>query len=688
VAPDGLPAITVHQCLFGYEDGHRLLASSAGLSDDTASLLLLLSDLAPGLSTRHVEGYWTGVPLSDAKYYAFMRTWPAPEIPRPGCVWTHVLLIAFPDIARFPNLGILAQHTTRPRTGRVVDAYAKPLSLGDPSSSGDRGEIRRIAPADALRVVRTLYGPRSDGMLFGRPGALDATIFAAWSQQWPRLRRAFAFRTATSAYENPIPGVRFDLRIALDPIHESSQTVDGLAAKPEPWESAAVDDLVSDRPTDFRRFLWRYGSDIRRGRDRFRFLAEIYRSTRTSRLDGKLLETTLTDVAQELSSPEDGRVLKEDLVSFERRQYSLLPVSDPLDTLNYFIRHPDAVALPTPREESLHAIHDLWATRSDEILSIADQAMESDSILGEAVLDRLALVADPMTFLVSTDHRPGLRARLVASNPALLDTDYLVRVPKPELSRLLDLIPEDEAVARPIVGRLLILDDREVAAVLSERFPAITARAVAMGIERSTKRLGPGVPDAWLDAVAGKAGVFLGSGIIEEARSTKSLAAFAAVLRHDSREVLRVGPLPWAKALRTAEDDVDGPQRQVFLAFIMALAIAGATRGCEPLFEKAFEPLHNDLGRSRLPYDASAILLRYLPNLHLWQQWDSCLRLRMAVVAAYVETDLSPESFLRLTANPDLFHRLLRLADDTKLGRRFIKKMGASVRSGSEPLGS
>lgn len=50
------------QCLFGYEDGHRLLASSIPLGAET-SLLTELSDLAPGTVFNRSNGYWTGLPV-------------------------------------------------------------------------------------------------------------------------------------------------------------------------------------------------------------------------------------------------------------------------------------------------------------------------------------------------------------------------------------------------------------------------------------------------------------------------------------------------------------------------------------------------------------------------------------------------------------------------------------------------
>lgn len=673
---DAQPAIKLQQCLFGYADGHRLLASSLRLPDEAASLLLLLSDLAPGLSTSEFESYWTGVPLAGARYYALMQTWPASEVPRPGCVWTHALLVGFADIARFVDFNPLAKCAARPIGTGPFDAYSQPLSL-DPAllREGAAEDIRPIRVEDALRVIRTIYGIRSKGRLSARPGVLDETIFAAWSQQWPRLRRSFSFRTATSQLDIATPGIRFDLRILLGAGHDVAGPSIEAASASEPWESVTVDDLRRSQPTEFRRFLWRYGSDVRRGRERFRFLAELYLSTRIASLADGQLEAILIRVSQVMPILDDGRALKEDLVACGHSQYSLLPPGDPLDTVKFFVRHPEVDGLPVLPAKAFESVSDFWPSRSDEILSLAERAAESTSQLGEMFLKRLAAVVDPSDFLEGTVARPNLRRRLLHANPLLLDSEYLLRIPQPELSKLLASIPSDESIASHLISRLLTLDDPQVAGEVLARFPGVTMRIAASRIERSIDDADAHVSAAWLRAIASKPADFLSGAFVDTARSTTVLAIFAAMLGHDSTAVLRTGPLPWATALRNGRDDVQGQQRQVFLAFLLAVALVQPIPGCEPIFESAFEPVHADLWRSTLPHEASAILTRHLPSLYSWHQWDTCLRLRIGVVNAYVEAHLDPQSFRRLTSDRNLFERLVDLAEETKQGQRFLKQM-------------
>lgn len=669
------PTIEVHQCLFGYKDGHRLLASSLNVSEKFNSLLLVLSDLAPGLTFSDTEGYWTGVPLPAAKYYALMRTWTAPEMPRPGCVWTHVLFVSFADIPRFPDLSILAQQARRPEPKEQFESYSRPLQL-EARSLASTAELRPVEVSVALCVIRSLYAPSSHSLLSGPPGAFDEAIFAVWSQQWPRLRRAFAFRTAVSASDTTNLGIRFNICVTLAPNQaDLKKSLDISLA--ETWEKIAVEDLRRRDPTEFRRFLWRYGSDIRRGRDRFRFLAELYLATRTDLLANGQLSNIMVRVLQGLPFPDEGRLLKEDLVSWSRSPYSLLPPSDLLATLEFFISNPEARALPPPPEEALDSIDKFWPSRSDEILSLAELAAERQPEVGKNLLEHLARFVEPSAFLATTIDRPRLRAQLLSANPLLLDNEHLTQVPQPELSRLLALIPENgTTLAERVIQRLLATNDPQVAIQLTTQFPKVAMRLIAHRIEQSSSHGETQVGEAWVRALTSRKADFVRGGFIESARSTTSLAAFADILDYDSAEVLATGPLPWATGLRNSRDDIKGRARQVFLTFLLAVALKRPVRGCEAMLELAFEPTHTDLAHSSLPYEAFIIINRHIPDAGWWRQWDICLRLRLAVLNAYAAGGLDPQSFCRLTRNASTLQLLVDLAYDTKKGRNFLKKTG------------
>ena len=83
----------IHQALWGYSNGHYLLASSISLSNQSLKILGPLSDLSGPTISKGFDGYLTGHILPTENFYALSKTWQAPEMPRLGCVWTHTLLL-------------------------------------------------------------------------------------------------------------------------------------------------------------------------------------------------------------------------------------------------------------------------------------------------------------------------------------------------------------------------------------------------------------------------------------------------------------------------------------------------------------------------------------------------------------------------------------------------------------------
>ena len=106
--------LQLHQALHGYADGHQQLALSTALKPRDQKKLLTFSDISGSGARFGEEGYLTGYPLSESGFFALGRTWPAPEMPRPGCVWTHTLLIDFTDLAALESLNTLPRPVPPP----------------------------------------------------------------------------------------------------------------------------------------------------------------------------------------------------------------------------------------------------------------------------------------------------------------------------------------------------------------------------------------------------------------------------------------------------------------------------------------------------------------------------------------------------------------------------------------------
>ena len=67
-----------------------------------------------------------------------------------------------------------------------------------------------------------------------------------------------------------------------------------------------------------------------------------------------------------------------------------------------------------------------------------------------------------------------------------------------------------------------------------------------------------------------------------------------------------------------------------------------------------------------------------------WFDWDSCSRLRETVTKMFIERDLEPESFGRLTDESPLAHALIDEAAHTGKGRAYLMRVREALKDAEE----
>jgi hypothetical protein len=334
--------MVIHQCLHGYSEGHRLLKSSTGLPRAAERALLILSDLSGPSGAAEFSSYISGYPVPETDLYAIGRTWLAPEMGRPGCVWTHTLLVASHDLAALEDPYCLDVLFSRPN-GRD-HAYDRPLELEPkPPESGQRSCQDSRTKQILELCVQALYSTDQNPVLLlaEDSSTFEASVFALWKQQWPALRRAFRFCTGSLA-NRELNGTTFDLQVV--PSSRSRQIhreiPKSVLVNPEnirrdetrqKWIEVVVDDLCLPTGGAFRSFLRQFAIDVQSERSRMAALAKVFGAIellRSDELAGRLdhLTELIEAIANSFPEPSDGASLKRALFYGESR--AMLPSFD------------------------------------------------------------------------------------------------------------------------------------------------------------------------------------------------------------------------------------------------------------------------------------------------------------------------------------------------------------------------
>jgi hypothetical protein len=119
-----MDGIFVEQMLFGYSSGHALINTSLKKKLIRQRDVDLLSD-ASGIGK--FNNYITCYPICEDGYYVFAKTWYADEMQRPGCVWTHVILVTFEDMVKSSGKINISEMFHRPNLKEGFKRYGEPI---------------------------------------------------------------------------------------------------------------------------------------------------------------------------------------------------------------------------------------------------------------------------------------------------------------------------------------------------------------------------------------------------------------------------------------------------------------------------------------------------------------------------------------------------------------------------------
>lgn len=434
----------IQQTLHGYERGHRLLASSLELPQPVARRLLYLSDLSGSNRAEGFEQYLTGYPLPEISSYALSQTWEAPEMARPGCVFSHTLLIDFSDLAQVSDLNVLLSLFRRPEKAGCESMYSQSLTL--PTKTRPRiSDLRQVRS-----LLAGLYSPDEPDLIIAASSSEEwlAAIMAVWSQMWPRLRRRWTFSTGSLGPRN-IDGQRFALQVIparwrirmerefadavwLNDSFESQLSLDAVAV--------LTDDCTSVTDTELRKYLRHQAADLPANRFLMPMLLELWRLQRLGESeppDPVQIAALLSDVGRLFPRPDDAPRLKSEHFGPSlsiSREMAILSALAQASVGNAF----DADALGC--EDRIVRLWQTHRSKAEQVLAALLEARSSE--LGERMLGAIAnvLTTDEVVHLASK--HPEVVNRWLPAHLEWLVIPALWKLPVEKQRSLLHLVAE------------------------------------------------------------------------------------------------------------------------------------------------------------------------------------------------------------------------------------------------------
>ena len=664
----------LQQMLHGYSDGHRQLAASMSLKPRDIKLMLVLSDIS-GQGIRISEaGYLTGYPLTEFSGYALARTWAAPEMPRPGCVWTHSILIDFDELATLASLDGLVSLFRRPQESYFSD-YEKPLTFDiRPSAVA----LTNTDTAWNQRVLASLYGEPSSRVIASRPLGADAdrVILALWSQQWPRLRRLFRFCTLTTE-DRSSEGGSFDLQL-LPSIDRSVRArfsdaidADSIVAHGDSWLVESATDLAHPDASGLRSFLRRIGGDVETGRWAFRPLCQLHRLVEDFRSRPEAVGEAIELLQNELASAQvrAARGTVANAVLSQTNEFNDT-------TLNFLLRHLELVETDILEKDAERLGRAVWSREPTKLIPLL-KGDDTLRVVPQRTFETLSL----------SELAGGLRRAPDLAQTALAQRPELVTEP---IFWSQDLTIEDDAFA--VIARLDKIRDAALAALIAAQRDDLATRAVgqfgpsavlevvgsALEHDCESKRFERWITTVVCDPLAVAQHLAAGS--------KKPRALLVALARALPPDIIpnEVGDDPWLVANQGAIGPVSEDCATYLNAYLLCRALGHQSRSAAELAQSGFEGVHKAAASDSLPDAAWRLLEPHLPGSLFRFGWDRCRRIRAGVIDLFVDRGLAPHVFARIAADDKLFIDLAKATARNRRGRHYLKRVRKAMKNESQ----
>lgn len=590
-----LDKLEVDQALFGYSDGHRQLASSVNLPSKDVYELSMRSDLSPGASLSGTKSYISGFQLPDTRLYALIKTWPAPEMPRPGCVWSHVLLLSRSFLTKQINLGVLEDLFRRPEGRADVAGYNLTL------------RVRRMAksPTSSREYVKDIissYYRNEPVLLNDTPDeAFERAMFDVWSQQWPRLRSEFSFRTVQSSEL-----VR-DKGLTIKVVSNAREGA-GAHGPEQAWVEAAVEDATSKTITSLRRFLWRYGKDVAAPRRSFPHLVAIHESTSQARLG--LALAVAEQVLARFPKATDALTLKRDILGASPPALSIIPKVRPSDMLRLLAKWH---AVEDGVIEADHLTRVIASFDQDDLTAMAEGLSEMEQPVSQEVeIATDALVATLDVDVVETAKLcQPIMLKVLKRRPDLLETFDVERITPREAIDLISVASSSKAISNLLRRILSSPPSDEASATASEHAKLAFSLAIDLSISGDLAKEWEGIFKQLVDNILPNGISMLVSGS-DRAAHGLSLLGFPM---HGSPSAAI-----WSEGLGDAANDDLSWDRSTVDAYLLGLCLRDGVAQTVPILAKILPRLRYLAVHEMLSPAARALLDRRLPSIG--ESWD------------------------------------------------------------------
>lgn len=658
---------SIHQAIHGYRDGHRLLSSSSPLSADATRAMLILSDMSGPSMQPGFDEYLTGYPLSGSEFFVLAKTWYAPEMQRPGCVWTHSLLIPRAQVSNV-TAACLVEMFRRPQLDGVEKSAATPITLRDETGDDYRREGFGDRTVAAALVGAVLGQPRPVLVAVDTAAQLEQVILRLWEELWPAERARFSFCTG-ALMPRSNAGALLDLQAVPRAIPPSQFRKSASAAlvldlrapnKPEAWVDLLLDGAMRGDAT-FRTWLEAAaGADA--GRSVVSSLAPIFGGWHAPNATARSILACIVS-AKDLDPSSRGRLVR---MAFNHADTA----AGRRELLQDLCAHQGADLTPVAPMLDDQASKLFKDSRAEGIALVLSLLGSELTAVGEGVLRAAVLLLEPSDLETFADTQAPFLPTIVGAKPQLaLSPTLWKRVGSRSGEVLSQLVSSNlSGEERGAVVDAILTAECDVSVDALVRFGGNAAifRGLAALTVGKVQFSWP-----WRSALSAQPDT-----VLEwlESLPTLSLRELDLGSRFLSPKATQ------ARLVKVWRAGTAGtvPLVSRVAAFGLTLAFwEGVAKS--PLLAACFQPTYDAVGSSRLESEEWDWLREHARAVSWYRDWDRCERLAAALARLIEKENASLETVFAVVHSRASIRKVAGILDDDRETRPYLKSLRKAV---------
>ncbi len=646
----------IQQVLHGYNQGHNRISSSLRLSSIDEDRMKILSDWSEyngGIDDD--TSYITTYPLSQDNLYVVAKTWYANEMSRPGCVWTHSLILDLENMDEDFDFRSLLDYFHRPAS----DGF-KYNEIIDVTRKNGGGFNEKIIALNTLTVVSGEILKFSTPLLFTiEKKSLYYQKFVLTILQCMPFSSIRKIRLCSGTADIRKDGLLpFNLQFSSSKgistnkleITDNHDNNDGL--------TFICTSLCSN--SDAGQLIRFFSSDIKCNLENWTALGVIVNELEKA-YNGEnhsIYSDLIKYILNQFYGLEEGCLLK---TTFFGRKIAHLFTSE----LDYYIqlsRIPDTCFKDWDKIDYPNSIRTFMTSSYDNLVEVLSHLIESEIINSRASMT-IQSIANTLSVewqkKLAREHWP-IYFTLLLQNKAMVYNNYWLSLSTDKVEKVLSVLTGVDGALidfwKEILSRVL-QDCISLSNTVAQQIYTAYPESI-LDIMNNIEKYGLShIPSSlYLLCVSHVERVLIWIKNKENI-SAYSVEYIVSNISPNSSIVKGMGSILW-KSFLHASKIVNTIEYYIYM---YSLSTNWKDETSLEMLKKSFEAIHLAMSGNKISLKNLNMLAPYMAELPFWQNWDNCKKLRKGTVKLLIKKGYSMNVLRNFTSSKEINEDLMKI---------------------------